>query len=95
MAAGDITPGRRRPDDTKPWRLEAGDYCFRGRLWLVLPGHSGARALDDRWLIIQHEDGAVTVTGHGDDVGSILAYADVRDSRWHGFLTRGVWKEVA
>jgi hypothetical protein len=82
--------GRRRPDNTLPWELEAGDYCFRGPsrfLWVCLPNGSGPARLEE-WDVTEHQDGTVTVSP------SILEkLADNKDG-WHGYLERGIWREV-
>lgn len=76
--------GRRRPDDTKPWDLEAGDYMLQdGYVWVCLPSGSGPARLKG-WDHTVHEDGTITVTPSILDVG--------HPDGWHGFLERGVWR---
>ncbi len=85
--------GRRRPDGTKPWELEAGDYCFRqdeseGRLlWVVCPNGNGPARLEG-WDVTEHDDGTVTVAP------SILAHKGGVHEEWHGWLRLGVWSEA-
>jgi hypothetical protein len=102
MAAGDTTQGRARPN-TAPWHLEAGDYCVRvdsdsgERIaWVVTPNGNGPARLET-WDLTEHDDG--TITTHP----SILAHPTSRlgaDDQpedvpgWHGYLERGVWREV-
>lgn len=80
--------GRRRPDGTKPWELEAGDYCLRdGVVWVHLPNGNGPARLGG-WQHEEHEDGTITVSP------SILAHEAADAAEWHGYLERGVWREV-
>ena len=101
MAAGDITAGRNR-EGVPPWDLEPGDYCVRtdsriGRVaWVVTPnGNSPARL--EGWDLTEHDDGTITLSP------SILAHPTstlgeddqkVDLPGWHGYLERGVWREV-
>ena len=85
MSAGDITQGVRRADDTAPWDLEPGDYCLHyGQVWVKLPNGVGPSNLAN-WNPIEHEDGTITLSP------SIL---DRGGSGWHGYLERGIWREV-
>lgn len=83
--------GRRRPDETKLWELEAGDYCQHGGAWYVcLPSGVGPCKLtghgrDDDWTVAAHDDGTITVSPSIHDVGT--------PNGWHGYLERGVWRE--
>jgi hypothetical protein len=85
MSAGDTTPGRRRDDRTEPWDLEAGDYSLnsKGEVWVCLPNGVGPSLLTG-WGVEVHDDGSVTTSP------SILDH----DSGWHGYLERGVWRQV-
>lgn len=88
MAAGDVTPGRRRADGTAPWELEPGDYCRRDEfLWVVAPNGNGPARLEG-WDVVWHDGGTVTASP------SILAHASGAHAEWHGYLERGVWREV-
>lgn len=93
MSAGDTTQGRR--NDVPPWDLEAGDYTVRVNAdtgervaWVVTPnGHGPARL--EGWTLTEHEDGTITTSP------SILAHpSGPMLPGWHGFLERGVWREV-
>lgn len=76
--------GRSRPADTKPWDLEPGDYCVRnGVAWVKLPNGAGPSRLEG-WGLTEHDDGTITVSPSILDNGS----------GWHGYLERGVWREV-
>jgi len=93
MAAGDLTPGRRLPDDARDF--SPGDYQKRkdGRGWYLRPprGHLGWISTEPgHHTVTEHEDGTITVSP------SIL-HTSVREGVgvvWHGFLERGVWREV-
>lgn len=79
--------GHRLPDNTAPWELKAGDYCFRGEgdqrfLWVCLPSGVGPSRLEG-WDVVEHEDGTVTVSPSILDRGT--------ENGWHGYLKRGVW----
>lgn len=81
---GTVTQGTRRPDDTAPWDLNPGDYCFRGgQVWVKLPNGAGPSNLTD-WNPVEHEDGTITLSPSISDL----------DSGWHGYLERGIWREV-
>ena len=94
MAPGDVTPGRRiwpvRVDeDGGEWfRPEDGDYFYdrKNSAWHATTpnGLAGNLANHD---VVEHEDGTITVSP------SILVDGST-DGSWHGFLERGVWREV-
>lgn len=104
MAAGDTTQGRRISPREDGWlpNLSPGDY---GRIredlrstehpnnaaWQVTcPNGRGGCLLTHK--VVEHEDGTITVTP------SILIHPKEYDGRklpgWHGYLERGVWREV-
>lgn len=86
MSAGDTTQGRRRPEETKPWELEAGDYCVRsGVAWVCLPSGVGPSRLED-WTLTEHDDGTITLAPSILDAGT--------PNGWHGYLEHGIWREV-
>lgn len=94
MAAGDTTQGRRLPDGTGSDLYEPCDYGRRGRRWLVCLPTGVLGYLDDRWRVVEHEDGTISA---GEDMApSITVSPSIWDSPagWHGFLRRGVWVEV-
>lgn len=84
MAAGDTMQGRRIADDEDHFR--PGDYWKIGGVWHCSTpnGHFGNLKAHD---VIEHEDGTITVSP------SILVSHPVQGA-WHGFLERGVWREV-
>lgn len=109
MAAGDVTPGRRRDwDSTRPWELESGDYMYNCRedgtigVWVWTPDKPGHGPCElSTWSPVVHEDGTLTLSP------SILAHAvtlgPLNDHtpgepftvpEWHGYLERGIWREV-
>lgn len=82
--------------------MEPGDYCVRederiGRVaWVVTPNGNGPARLES-WDLTEHDDGTITLSP------SILAHATgrlgddgerVEVPEWHGYLERGVWREV-
>lgn len=90
MAVGDTMQGRRvpLPDDVDIddvlFAMKPGDYLLKdGVPWVVLPNGVGPCRLGG-WTVEVHDDGTIT-TGP-----SILD----RDSGWHGYLERGIWREV-
>lgn len=84
MASGEKTPGRRLPDEER--HFSEGDYGKVAGVWYARPPgfHLGSLEAHE---ITEHEDGTITVSP------SILHHSgDGRD--WHGFLERGVWREL-
>lgn len=93
MAAGETTPGRRRPDGTQPHEMEAGDYALHGSegsaiVWLCSPAGDPGHVTNNRWTITVEEDGTVTVDP------SIWWNSTETPPGWHGYLVRGEWREV-
>ncbi len=101
MSAGDTTQGRRLPDDASIADMEPGDYLLRsGRrmVWLRLPNGAQANlpvsestATDARtWFLVEHEDETLTLSP------SIWLHPSppADPAGWHGYLERGVWREV-
>lgn len=95
MAAGDITQGR-RVAKLEPHEYEPGDFGKYGDVWFVrcpstkdgeLHLFTGNLANHN---VIEHEDGTITVSP------SILVTSRWagEERQWHGFLERGVWREV-
>jgi hypothetical protein len=84
-----VVIGTRRPDDTAPWELEAGDYCLRnGDPFVCLPDGTGPCNLAN-WSPVWHEDGTLTLSP------SILDADPAKNGQgWHGYLERGVWRQV-
>jgi hypothetical protein len=95
MAAGDTMQGRRLPDGAKwygddPDAAQPGDY---GRV--LQDGEWGWRCRTPNGYggdlrnhnVIEHENRTITVSP------SILVMSPPQAS-WHGYLERGVWREV-
>lgn len=86
--------GRRiYPNEEGHLRLAAGDYGFDprdGQWWCRVPEqgdfHAGMGNLASH-EVTEHEDGTITVSP------SILVTGHF-DKTWHGYLERGVWREV-
>lgn len=98
MAAGETMQGRRVDDVANPREahpiLEPGDYRRtlhpeHGEVWecCVPSGEQGNLAAHQ---VTEHEDRTITVSP------SILIRggAGMADELWHGYLERGVWREV-
>jgi len=80
--------GRRiYPDKNGILAFAEGDYGFDPRIshWVVRPPGCHAGGIPDH-EVVEHEDGTITVSP------SILL--DDGDMTWHGYLERGVWREV-
>ena len=84
--------GRRTyPDFDGDWldTFAEGDYCQdpQGK-WLVRPPRSGFGYItflgprENGWQVTEHEDHTITAT------------PSIKTATWHGFLERGVWREV-
>jgi hypothetical protein len=94
MSAGDRTLGRRIESPFAAgggligeWPQPGDYYLYPEAGWCgVSPnGHAvGLRNHD----VAEHEDGTITVSP------SILVHGDGVQGAWHGFLERGVWREV-
>lgn len=84
--------GRRvYPDENGRLHMEPGDFWFQSNQWFgVTPTGmvAGLRA----HKVTEHEDGTITVSP------SILCRGyngrTERNEEWHGYLERGVWREV-
>jgi hypothetical protein len=100
MAAGDTAPGTRCADieDTTVLhdRLPEGGYRRerQGETWIWVcrpPGREAAGSLRNH-EITEHDDGTITVSP------SILMQSGPDPAPgfedWHGYLERGVWREV-
>lgn len=94
MAAGDLTEGRAAEgyddffgsSDPTWWMLRPEKKeGASGPLWLTRhPGADHHGSLADGHEVTEHEDGTISV------YPSILC----RACGWHGYLERGVWREV-
>lgn len=80
-------PGKRR--DFVDGLLEAGEYG-RGPdgEWYGMPPGTDLLAGLAKHTVVEHEDGTITVSP------SILVSRPHTNDRWHGFLERGVWRDV-
>lgn len=102
MAAGDTMQGRRLPDGYHYRDAEPGDYwrqvfgpanrptdfstAQRNISWAwTIRDPLGSMGTIGTHQVVEHEDGTITVSP------SIL---NDRAGGWHGFLERGVWREV-
>lgn len=92
MAAGETTQGHRRPDGTKPHDLKPGEYALASAdaraVWLCSPDGQPGRVEAPIWTIAVEGDGTVTVSP------SIWWNRQDNPPGWHGFLERGIWREV-
>jgi len=67
--------------------LDSGDYGKDERgIWCVRPPNRYAGSIPNH-KVVEHEDGTITVSP------SILL-DDGGKEKWHGYLERGVWREV-
>lgn len=80
---GELTRGRRvYPNEDGHLILSAGDYGREDGLWLLRPPRGSAGTLDGH-TVEEHVDGTITVSPSIHLPGV-----------WHGYLERGVWREV-
>lgn len=81
---------RKYPNDEGRLALAAGEYGIDptdGKWYCRVPDPEipmGSLAGHD---VTEHEDGTITVSP-----SILIEYGDVKS--WHGFLERGVWREV-
>lgn len=86
--------GRRVPDGTSPSDYQPCDYGKKGSMWWVCLPTGVLGHLDDRWTIVEHEDGAATL-GDGRLGPTITANPSINHLEgWHGWLDHGVWRSV-
>lgn len=77
-----------KPTEENPYPVpidcHPGDYWFDAatRTWMAYCPKGGIGALSDH-IVVEHDDGTITVSP------SILM-----PGKWHGYLERGVWREV-
>ncbi len=84
--------GKRRDLSDGVFLLEPGEYGVdsEGTWWCRAPQANGFYAGPGRLSnhqVTEHEDGTITVSP------SILITGH-HDKQWHGYLERGVWREV-
>jgi hypothetical protein len=89
VSAGDVTQGCRvLPDDGDQFgHLRPGDYFKHPTMpgvWIIRDPAGKLGSLQTH-TVVEHEDGTITVSP------SIL---DSAPGGWHGYLERGVWREV-
>ena len=87
---GDATQGRRvYPANKTEWLdMQPGDYAlFDGHWWHIPPASGYGLGKLCLHTVIEHEDGTITVSPSILDTG-------VNHRQWHGYLERGVWREV-
>lgn len=86
--------GRRvYPDAEGRIAFAPGDYGKEDGRWYARPPTNPEKHLTgylDNHQVTEHEDGTITVSP------SILITGHERGARvqWHGFLERGIWREV-
>jgi hypothetical protein len=95
MAAGETTPGHRRPDGTPVHDLEPGEYALpldglavQQIVWLCNPDGAMGHVTGERWAITVEDDDTITVDP------SIWWDSQATPPGWHGYLVRGEWREV-
>jgi len=77
--------------------LKPGDYGFDKKVghWVVRPPTKGCHAGGiPNHIVIEHEDGTITVSP-----SILLQEPDPNNpgifiSSWHGYLEKGIWREV-
>jgi hypothetical protein len=67
---------------------EYGKFSVDGEWYGVPPNHPNLLAGLAKHDVVEHEDGTITVSP------SILVKAGRNGVEWHGYLERGVWREV-
>jgi len=81
--------GKRRDLAEDEYALEQGEYGKNpdGEWFMRVPALGFGTGGLGKHQITEHEDGTITVSP------SILCYG--RDNKqWHGYLERGIWREV-
>ena len=87
----ETTQGHRRPDDSEPTDLEAGEYMKlpNGDWFMCLPNGLFGTVSPKVHTVTEHDDGSISVSP------SILTTVPGDAARsWHGFLERGVWRSA-
>ncbi len=91
MSAGDVTQGRVRADLDSSWTPEnapkPGDFWKDGYgfWWGCAP--SGGLVCLQKWTVTEHDDGTISASPS-------INILNPPHERWHGYLERGVWREV-
>jgi hypothetical protein len=86
---GKMMQGRRvYPNDEGRLLLAQGDYGFAdGQWWARVPAPGFGMGNLSSHEIMEHEDGTITVSPSIPCIGH-------HDKQWHGYLERGIWREV-
>ncbi len=84
--------GRRiyaKPDTDWLFTMQPGEYgCNEtGQSWYVVTPN-GMLGNISKHIIIDHDDGTITV------MPSIKVTGGTAEESWHGYLEKGVWREV-
>lgn len=88
------TQGRRRDLTEWSWTEadapQHGDYGKQpdGSWYCIVPGDPDGMGNLSAHTVTEHEDGTITVSP------SILVSAPHKGQSWHGYLERGMWREV-
>lgn len=76
-----------RRDFTDSEILESGEYGKLNSTWYCCPPNTDLLGALGNHDVVEHEDGTITVSP------SILI-TRYDGKQWHGYLERGVWREV-
>jgi len=81
--------GKRQDLLEDEYALEQGEYGkdTEGNWFCHVPASGFGTGGLGKHTVVEHEDGTITVSP------SILCYGH-HDKTWHGYLERGVWREV-
>ncbi len=84
-----MSDGRRvYPDEgTDHMPLAEGDYGFAAGHWQLRPPGQHAGTIPEH-EVEEHDDGTITVSP------SIVLHNEDGSDAWHGYLERGVWRQV-
>lgn len=81
----------RRVHDTPPHQLQPGDYgrwaADKGNWYACCP--DGKLANLSRHDVLEHPDGTITV-----EPSILVQQRGDTPPQWHGYLERGVWRQV-
>jgi hypothetical protein len=82
--------GRRvYPDIEKGFDWKPGDYGKWKDVWLLCLPTGIMGTIDNRWNIIEYDDGTITV------YPSIQTTSpNDPEKNWHGFLDKGIWRAI-
>ena len=75
-----------RKDFDDSYILKSGEYGQLNRIWYATPPGTDLMANLANHTVIEHEDKTITVSP------SILVWD--HNTRWHGFLEKGVWRKL-